>query len=151
MKKRKALDGYMTLEATCLMPIILFCLLFIIYLGFWEYDKCLVEQDIFAIMLRGSNAIDLSNEELNQYLAGNVFAENKYLYLGSVQEKIGVSKEEMRFQWSGEIKTILNNNQMLGSINTFVLQGSYQVQRYDPISFIRNCRKVEHGFDRICK
>ena len=141
----------MTLEATCLMPIILFCLLFIIYMGFWEYDKCLVEQDIFSAMLRGSNAVDISNEELNQYLAGNVFAENKYLYLGAVQEEISVSKEEMTFQWKGAVKTILNNNQMLSGVNAFTLQGSYQVQRYDPISFIRNCRKVEHGFDRICK
>ena len=141
----------MTLEATCLMPIILFCLLFIIYMGFWEYDKCLVEQDIFSAMLRGSNAVDMSNEELNQYLAGNVFAENKYLYLEGVQEEISVSKEEMTFQWKGAVKTILNNNQMLSGVNAFTLQGSYQVQRYDPISFIRNCRKVEHGFDRICK
>ena len=141
----------MTLEATCLMPIILFCLLFIIYMGFWEYDKCLVEQDIFSAMLRGSNAVDMSNEELNQYLAGNVFAENKYLYLEGVQEEISVSKEEMTFRWKGAVKTVLNNNQMLSGVNAFTLQGSYLVQRYDPISFIRNCRKVEHGFDRICK
>ena len=149
--KRNAVGGYLTLEATCLMPIILFCLLFILYMGFWEYDKCLTEQDIFTAMLRGSNEKELSNEELNHELAVNTFAENKYLNLWNVQEKIAVSKDSISFEWNGSVKTILDGSQVFMEISTFALHGAYEVERYDPIGFIRNCRKVEHGIDRICK
>lgn len=149
--KSIAVGGYLTLEATCLMPIILFCLLFILYMGFWEYDKCFTEQDIFIAMLRGSNEKELSNEELNHELAVNAFAENKYLNLWNVQEKISVSKDSISFEWDGSVKTILDGSQMFMKISTFALHGAYEVERYDPMEFIRNCRKVEHGIDRICK
>lgn len=42
---KNTLHGYMTVEAALLMPMIWFTLFFMIFVGFFQYDRCIAEQD----------------------------------------------------------------------------------------------------------
>lgn len=55
MKKDNDPGGYMTLEASLIMPIVIYICLLIIYVGFYQYDRCIIMQDCYRIALRGSS------------------------------------------------------------------------------------------------
>ena len=52
---KHTLHGYMTVEAALLMPMVLFSLFFIIFAGFFQYDRCIAEQDGKMIVVRASD------------------------------------------------------------------------------------------------
>lgn len=45
----------MTVEASMIMPFVLYICIFVIYLGFYMYDRCILTQDCYRIALRGSS------------------------------------------------------------------------------------------------
>lgn len=51
MEKKNA---YFTVEAALVLPIVIAALLFVIYMMLFQYDRCLLEQDMGAIALWGS-------------------------------------------------------------------------------------------------
>lgn len=48
------MKGYFTLEAALLMPMVFAVYCFLFYIGFYQYDRCLAEQDLRLALLRGS-------------------------------------------------------------------------------------------------
>ena len=42
---KNTLSGYMTVEAALLMPMVWFSLFFVMFAGFFLYDRCIAEQD----------------------------------------------------------------------------------------------------------
>lgn len=47
-------NGYLTIEASFVMPIVLFLYLLIILSGFYLYDRCVISQDDYLLAFRGS-------------------------------------------------------------------------------------------------
>lgn len=52
----KKLNGYMTVEASLVMSVVLMVYVFIIRYALWGYDRCILEFDMAALMLRSSLA-----------------------------------------------------------------------------------------------
>ena len=59
MEKKNA---YFTVEAALVLPIVIAALLFVIYMMLFQYDRCLLEQDMGAIALWGA-LVDASDAE----------------------------------------------------------------------------------------
>ena len=53
----------MTLEASLIMPLVLYVCIFIIYAGFYQYDRCIMQQDIYRAALRGSSLYGADQSE----------------------------------------------------------------------------------------
>ena len=53
MRERNA---YFTVEAALVLPLVTGAILFVIYTMLFQYDRCLLEQDIGALALWGSLA-----------------------------------------------------------------------------------------------
>lgn len=51
---RKKAGGYMTVEASFIITWTVFLFVFLIYLAFYSYDKCVLFQDAYAVCFRGS-------------------------------------------------------------------------------------------------
>ena len=51
---RKKLKGYMTAEASFVMPIVIFLYLLIILCGFFLYNRCVMSQNDYLLAFRGS-------------------------------------------------------------------------------------------------
>lgn len=47
-------NGYLTVEASLVMPIVLFLYLLIILSGFYLYNRCVISQDNYLLAFRGS-------------------------------------------------------------------------------------------------
>ncbi len=50
----KKLNGYFTVEASLVMPLVLFLYVLIIVSGIFLYDRCVMSQDMYLIAFRGS-------------------------------------------------------------------------------------------------
>ena len=58
MSKRdrdKRVNGYMTVEASLLMPMVILLYLLIVMGGFFLYDRCVMSQDFYLLAFRGSS------------------------------------------------------------------------------------------------
>ena len=53
MKIQQA-EGYLTLEAALILPMLIAAILFVIYMLVFQYNRCLLEQDLGAMALWGS-------------------------------------------------------------------------------------------------
>lgn len=77
------MKGYFTIEATLIFPIVFFVYVFLLYIGMFQYDRCMMEQDIRRIALRGSTMTDLKSNEIisnvQEMLNGNEW--NKYMII----------------------------------------------------------------------
>jgi len=51
-------EGYFTLEATLLFPIIIVVYLGVFYMGFYQYDRCIAEQNLRSVVLQGSRSME---------------------------------------------------------------------------------------------
>ena len=51
---RRKVDGFFTVEAAMVLSITLSAILLIIYLLFFQYNRCLMEQDMGTLALRGA-------------------------------------------------------------------------------------------------
>lgn len=57
------MKGYFTVEAAMLFPVILLTYFFLFYIGFYQYDRCLTEQDMRLSLLRGSRVKCAGSQE----------------------------------------------------------------------------------------
>ena len=61
---REKENAYMTVEAALVIPVVMGCILFVIYMLIFQYDRCLLEQDFGAMALWGSRAQFSETEDL---------------------------------------------------------------------------------------
>ena len=54
MLLNKMKKGYMSVEASFIITWTVFLFVFLIYLSFYSYDKCVLFQDAYAVCFRGS-------------------------------------------------------------------------------------------------
>lgn len=54
----------MTVEATLIVPFVMYLTVFVIYIGFYQYDRCLMRQDAYRIALAGSSVYRTDNTEV---------------------------------------------------------------------------------------
>ena len=73
---QKKVSGYFTVEAAMVMPIVLWVVLFVIYLLFFQYNRCLTDQDVGVLVLRGSILQEESPKERIKKIRG--YAEQIY-------------------------------------------------------------------------
>ena len=62
----KGPNAYFSLEACLIMPLVFYCILFVIYAGVYQYDRCLLYQDTYRQLIRGSQVKFSDNEEIAQ-------------------------------------------------------------------------------------
>ncbi|MBQ9141383.1 MAG: hypothetical protein IJX63_06260 [Lachnospiraceae bacterium] len=73
-------QGYMTVEATLIMFMVIMIYVFLIRSFFWIYDRCTLEQDMASIVLRCANIDEDKLEQTWQQEVGKLDTE-KYLCL----------------------------------------------------------------------
>lgn len=66
--------GYFTVEASLILPMATLFIVLMIFMSFYSYDRCILEQSAFQAALRGSSNLIHSNEDA--YLIANDAAIN---------------------------------------------------------------------------
>lgn len=144
--KCRRLKGYFTVEATLVMPIVVCIMALLCYLGFFMYNRCLLEQDAYRIGLRGSISTGLTNKETADYISeqGKDILSNYYA-VSVLDKNIKVSMLEISVGLQGEMQVpfafVSWEDKKL--CREWEMQAVKELDRTQPVDFIRACRKVE--------
>jgi len=133
MKSMKSLsnsDGSFTVEASIIVPLILFILIVFIQLSFLLYNRCLVDCAVSAAVLRGSQEVwgsnDLRGEKVNiglsklldNQLLGDVHMEKSITCTGT---KVKAEISWDFYKWNSHSR--------------------FEKNVINPVKFVRYCRK----------
>lgn len=67
----KRWNGYLTVEAAFIMPVVLFLYLLVILCGFYLYNRCVMSQDGYLLVLRGSRFTN-AGPDYGEVIYGNM-------------------------------------------------------------------------------
>lgn len=89
----RKVSGYFTVEAALLLPVTIMIIVFMIFLSFYCYDRCILEQCAYAAALRGSSNRFTSTQEAYEEAAGAAEAliERKLFAVKEVTSTVRVS------------------------------------------------------------
>lgn len=142
MKKDNA---YFTVEAALVLPAVLGMMLFVIYMLLFQYNRCLMEQDLGAMAMWGSSvgAPDTGSleEKTRQRMAGlyrEKYAAWKFTALDAVLEKNSFSAAG-----TGQLLFPVPGMNFWSAENIWETSARYSFQRLSPVTFIRLCRRVQ--------
>lgn len=143
---KNTLHGYMTVEASLLMPMVWFSLFFMIFAGFFQYDRCIAEQDSKVIVLRASEMREKEEAKVIQKVMekGELAGKKKLLFSDSIQKELYLSKDKAKMKISGKVNTILDSLVKESDLKFFAYAAEYEAEKYDPVQFIRICRRIEN-------
>lgn len=137
----KKVNGYFTVEATCILPIVLFLYLLIILAALFLYRRCIISQDNYLLSMRAGRFTD-SKENYGEVIYG---ADAAALWQPEVYVKERVYRKS-RYYPDFSLKTvncIVTDEQVSICIDGNGLKaGSKKViERVNPIKIIRKERK----------
>lgn len=135
----------MTLEAAFIMPWVIFIFIFLIYIGFYLYDKCVLFQDVYTICFRGS--IQKEEDAVSDYIDSHMEAQfgRKYFGVGKVEGNVRQSGQEVRVCGVCSVKV------PFGYFLTMAKEGGWQIQTearaqiINPTQIIRRRRMAENA------
>ena len=137
-----ASGGYFTVEATLVMVLVLYVCISVIFLGFFQYDRCLMRQDAYRAALRGSSVykgdklkVYTTVSQMLQEFDEDDYVATKYEYEISLKDSVKVwIKGGVRMPFNG----------IMGFLGTV----EWQLMEYaeskciDPVTFIKLCRQL---------
>lgn len=135
--------AYFTVEATLIMPMIFLFLFLVIYLGFFQYNRCLLDQDAYILAMTESRKYYQSNGQMYQNIANTKEKWEWKKYISFKKEAVDVEVG------TGKI-TITAKGQVITPIRFFFLENGQwdicirrQSQIQNPVFIMRNYKKLD--------
>lgn len=166
MKNVKQINAYFVVEAALILPAVISALLLTVSLFVFQYDRCLLEQDMAMQAVKGAAAkAQASGGTTDQGLSGEESAKmqseeeleekmrlqtaqlyrNKYVAWDLVLLELKLKKGVIEASGEGEFRFPLPGWNLWNHENTWNAKAEYKAHRIAPVDFIRNCRKVKGG------
>ena len=137
----KEKNGYMTVEAGMVMPLIVVGIVFLIYAGFYLYDVAVIRQISYAAALRASQQTDLTSSEMKTYAEKQLkdLMEKRLLVVEERNEEISVSSGKVVINVSAKVKmpffVLLSEK-----LNLWKIKSEAEAVRVNPVKNIRIIR-----------
>ncbi len=140
---RREAEGYFTVEAALVMPVVLWTLMFTIYLMFFQYNRCLMEQNIGVLALRGSMLQVQGNEERMKALQEQAceLYDEKYIAWDSSEIKLKLEKGHLQIEQSATLEFPFASG-LLKEAKGWETNISYENRVLSPVSFLRYYQKL---------
>ncbi len=140
----KNLNGYFTVEASLVMPLVLFLYVLIILSGIFLYDRCVMSQDVYLIAFRGSRFSNSAPEH------GEVIymkESNEEFCREYIKEKIYYKQKFYPLFEDGACAVTINNARIIVCGNGFreLLKIQKEVARTDLFELIKKKRREEYA------
>lgn len=138
-------NAYFTVEAALVFPVALGTVLFIVYMLLFQYDRCLMEQDLGALALWGSRVKAEDSEELQELVRKRISEMYRDKYVVWKMLALDVKLEHNRFAVTGKGQLtfpVPDLNFWNGS-NVWEAETDYRFWRISPVDFVRLCNRVK--------
>lgn len=143
---RRTLPGYMTVEASLILPMVLCVYTVLIYTGYFLYNRCLATQDAYILCYRESIHKD---ESLWSYPDGSVVREeeadqvsSKYLALKSRSTEVSTERSIIRYSGEGSVTPVLFGGSTIMPQDIWTFRYGMSARHTDPPLNIRKVRRV---------
>ena len=139
-------NAYFTVEAALILPMVIGTILFVIYTMLFQYDRCLLEQDLGAIALWGSLAEASDTEELERMTQSRIarLYKDKYVAWRITKLDVALDRNRFRVEGAGQLTFPAAGWKFWNGGNVWETTANYGYSRISPVNFIRLC----HKFDR---
>lgn len=143
----KKFGGYFTVEAAFLMPFVICIMALICYLSFYMCNRCLLVQDAYILGVRGSQKEKGGNEEIVAYILeeGRELI-TKYYAVSNLEKQVKAEIKKITVELKGSMKlpfAWLQWEEELEIGREWKFSASKEIDRTNPVEFIRACRKIE--------
>lgn len=137
-------NAYFTVEAALVFPYVTGILLFVVYMLLFQYDRCLLEQDVGAAALWGSCAEAEGPEALEQMIEKRVKDLYQDKYAAWKMEAFEAKLERNRFTvtGSGALTFPVSAWNFWSGKNIWETEKKCSFRRISPTEFVRLCRKA---------
>ena len=141
------IDGYFSVEAALVFPLIIGTILSLMYLGFYQYDRCMLEFDMAAIALAGCSCEDDEKgavlDKMERMAAE--FSKEKYIAWEADDIHIEVNGNRVSASGGGNLHFpfgFLIRKEING---VWEVVTAYENKRLDPVAFVRGYKKIAGG------
>jgi hypothetical protein len=142
----KKVEAYLTVEAALVLPIVLGTILLVIYLLFFQYDRCLMEQGAGVLAMRGCTLQIADSKELVEVmLIQSQQEDERYLAWNANSAKIRMKGNYVTVECSGELNFPFKGLAFWQDSSTWESEVTYENLRIKPTFFVRKCRKIMGG------
>ncbi len=140
MKKR--VKGYMTVEASFLITWTIFLFVFLIYLSFYSYDKCILFQDSYAVCFRGSAQKDESMAA--PYINAHIREQfgKKYFGVGKVEGIVNAEGKTVSVTGECQVKVPIRSAFTMYGRSGWSIRTQARAQIINPTKMLRGCRMI---------
>lgn len=142
-------NAYFTVEAALVLPMVMSAMLVGIYLFCYQYDRCLMEQDMGSLILWGNimaaeKAGDI--EDIRESLLQRAARVNREKYAAWKLTAIDIrlEKNELSVAGRGELAFPMPGWNLWNRDNLWEARVNYDSSRLSPVFYIRQYRKL-HG------
>lgn len=133
--------AYATVEATMIMSAVITGIIFIIYVGFYLYDVCVIKQLSYVAALRATQQRDFSRSETEEYTKKQLeeLLENRLLAVAEKSQEVKVDIHKVQIEIRAGIKMPVFDfiSERLGFWN---IKSVEKVTRINPVEIIRKVR-----------
>ncbi len=145
------MKAYFTVEAACILPIVFGVYVFLIYGMFYQYDRCLLEQDVALLVLRTQ-----WEDDRKSVLSGDRMRESEsYLAFEWGENVLKKEQGEILAQARGTVIMPFKGLMPWNGKDDWELKASYTCVEIKPTEWIRLKQKMmeetENDTDRICE
>ena len=143
----KEKNAYFTVEAAMIFSLVIFVNVLLIYLGIFQYDRCLMEQDMGFLVLKGCTIQEDEKERVMQKLQYYVDKVDKEKYIMWKEESMGIRLEKgtLQIEQCGSLYFPFTGMWQGNSQSLWKTTIKYENQRVNPVSVIRKYRKLTGG------
>ncbi|MCM1194281.1 MAG: hypothetical protein NC389_17895 [Acetatifactor muris] len=142
-------NAYFTVEAALVFPVVMGTVLFVIFMLLFQYDRCLLEQDLGAAALWGSSQevsdVTVLEEMVNERMAG--IYRGKYAAWEITEWKASLEKNLFSVQGGGRVTFPVPEWNFWSVENIWAAEAHYSCRRLSPVTFIRLCRGLVRFLD----
>ncbi len=129
MVKKKGLNGYLTVEASLILSMVLFLYLSLIQSFLWIYDRCVLEQNLAIMVVR---CVDKKTDDLEAEWSREVQNLDKEDYLWVSPDNPALSKKGFKLNVSQKAESSYLGDMKVG----------YELWRVNPCEWLRMKRKT---------
>lgn len=142
-EKRKRENGYLTVEAAMVFPVVLAVQILIVYLLFFQYDRCLLNQDAARLVVLGCGEEERKKSELADYLreCSGELSQEKYAAWNMDSLKMEIMGNTICIEGSGRLRFPGIGWGAWSKEDFRETSVLYQSKKLHPVIWIRQCRK----------
>ena len=151
MKKWKEViynkNAYFTVEAALVVPVVMSTMLLVIYMLLFQYNRCLLEQDLGAMVIWGGNTevsdVELFEEKIKERI--NKMYREKYVAWEITTLNATLQNSNFAVEGGGQLTFPFAGWNFWSTDNIWEAKVDYSCRRTSPITFIRLCHKIHSG------